>query len=214
MAIVVTLLVLLVDASIKSRSPGPVKTLSSQAWVDQVLPILGETISQGVEINQLRTAPVATSAKTILPELQGLVANASQTVTSAQALKPPATIEGPSGLLIICLETRLEGAQTLSAAMSTALTTTVGNAAAVTQIQKATTEFQVADQAYALFLQHMPAVGVQLPTSVWLSESVGVLHPDADHLPRIAPQRPLTAPRAPVAGCGHHHATSSRVGGR
>jgi len=97
-----------------------------------------------------------------------VVANATQTVASAQALKPPATIEGPSGLLIICLETRLEGAQTLSAAMSAALTTTGGNNA-LTQIQKATTEFQVADQAYSLFLQHMPPVGVQLPTSVWLS---------------------------------------------
>jgi len=167
-AIGVTLLVLLVDASIKSRSPGPVKTLSSQAWVDQAQPILGETISQGDEINQLLTEPVATSARTILPELQGVVANATQTVASAQALKPPATIEGPSGLLIICLETRLEGAQTLSAAMSAALTTTGGNNA-LTQIQKATTEFQVADQAYSLFLQHMPPVGVQLPTSVWLS---------------------------------------------
>jgi hypothetical protein len=50
--------------------------------------------------------------------------------------------------------------------MNTALTTT-GDAFG--QFQTATGDFQAADTLYALFLQHLPPVGVQLPDSVWLS---------------------------------------------
>jgi len=166
-AIVVTLVVLLIDASIKSRSDTPVRTLSSQAWVDQVLPILGETISQGDEINQLRNESVVTSASTILPELEGVAVNATQALSAAQALATPVAIAVPRGYLIICLQTRVQAAQALSAAMQTALTGNAGDA--VSQIQKATALFQVADQAYSLFIQGMPPLGVSLPASVWLS---------------------------------------------
>jgi hypothetical protein len=166
--IVVTLLVLVVDASIKSRSPNQVKTLSTQAWVDQVLPILGETISQGDEVNQIRTEPVTSSALTVLPALQGVANNAAQALTAARALKPPVSVAGPNGLLLTCLQTRVLGAETVSEAMTAALTGSGGNP--IAQLQTASQQFQVADEAYALFLQDMPPVGVHLPTSVWLSD--------------------------------------------
>ena len=50
---VLTMLVLLVDASMHARSSGPETTMNSQAWVDTVLPYIAESTVQGREIAQI-----------------------------------------------------------------------------------------------------------------------------------------------------------------
>ncbi|MGH9105263.1 MAG: hypothetical protein ACRDZX_05385, partial [Acidimicrobiales bacterium] len=50
--LVLTILVLLVDASMHARSPKPQATLNGQAWVDKVLPDIAASTAQGREVAQ------------------------------------------------------------------------------------------------------------------------------------------------------------------
>ncbi len=48
--IALTLLVLLVDASLHSRSSGPGQQLAAGAWVDRALPIIATSNAEGKEL--------------------------------------------------------------------------------------------------------------------------------------------------------------------
>lgn len=167
--IVLTLLVLLVDASIKSRSPGPVRTLAGQTWLDRALPIIAQSTEQGVEINQVRESGLSMTAAAITAELGQATSGARSTLSAAEALQPPANVATANGALVVCLQTRAQAAANLVAAMTQTLAGPSGSNATVSvpAIQTAGQEFQVADQAYQLFVQDMPPLGVKLPASAW-----------------------------------------------
>ncbi len=167
--VVLTLVVLLIDASIKSRSPGPVRVLAAQDWIDHALPLVAQSTAQGAEINSVRASGLAMTATAITAELDQAAAGASSTLRAAKALHPPATIATADGALVVCLQTRAEAAATVAAAMTQTLSGPTGVAAAApaATIQTAGQQFQVADQAYRLFVQDMPSLGVKLPVSEW-----------------------------------------------
>jgi hypothetical protein len=177
--IVLTLLVLFVDASLKSRSPGPVTTLAGQTWVDRVLPIIGQSTAQGDVINRVRASGLTMPAATITAELDQVSSGAAAAFRAARALHPPATTATASGALIVCLQTRAQAANTLDAAMKQALSApaTGQAAAAAPAIQTAGQQFQVADQAYRLFLQDVPRLGVRLPSSAWYTDPAEFAEP-------------------------------------
>lgn len=167
--IVATLLVLIVDASIKSRSPGPVRTLAGQTWVDRALPIIAQSTEQGVEIDQVRTSGISMTAAAITSELGQATSGARSSLDAARALQPPANVATASGALVVCLQTRAQAAASLDAAMTQALSGPSGSnaTASAPAIQTAGQEFQVADQAYQLFVEDIPPLGVKLPASTW-----------------------------------------------
>jgi hypothetical protein len=166
--LIATLLVLLVDASLKSRSPAVAQTMDAQAWVDRVLPVIAQSNQEGIEINQIRTGGLSMTGPTIESELSQITAGARNALATVQALKPPPDLQASNGLLVACLQTRAAGAQAFRQAMDQVLSgPPTAVPAEAPALLRSVQRFQVADQAYQLFAQDIPHIGVQMPASVW-----------------------------------------------
>src|SRR6516165_1764243 len=119
--VVVTLLVLLIDAALQSRSPGPGQQLKAGAWVDRVLPIVTTSTAEGQQIagiwnNGLQTAPSSLSA-----QLDQIAAGSAHAYQQMVALHPPSNVAGAAGLLEASLLTRSQAASALRAALQPVL---------------------------------------------------------------------------------------------
>lgn len=170
--IVITLLVLLVDASLKSRSPAPAQTLAAQAWVDRVLPVISQSTEQGLEINHIRTSGLTMKAAAINSQLSKITSAARSDLATVESLRPAPNVEAANGLLIACLQTRAAAASTFAQAITRTLAgPATASAAQVPTLLGAVEQFQVADQAYQLFAKDVPPLGVKMPASAWSSNA-------------------------------------------
>jgi hypothetical protein len=178
--VVITLLVLLIDAALQSRSPGPGQELKAGAWIDRVLPIVTTSTAEGQQIagiwrNGLQTPPSSLSAQ--LDQIAAGSAHAYQQVIS---LHPPSNVAGAAGLLEASLLTRSQAANTLRTALQPVLqggagapattATTSGPDPVLTAIQTAGDDMQIGDRAYQLFVHSLPKLGVTMPASVWAAD--------------------------------------------
>jgi hypothetical protein len=167
-ALVITLVVLLIDASIKSRSPAPTRQLSDQAWVDQALPLIRASTEQGQQISTVRTTGLSMSAEAIATQVNQTAAASAATYQQARKLVAPSDLESASGLLDACLLVREKSAAAVARALVSTLSgPATPSAAASTALADAAQKFQVGDQVYQLFTQSLPGVGVTMPSSEW-----------------------------------------------
>ncbi len=171
--IIITLVVVVIDASLKSRSPTLAPRLAVAAWVDRVLPIIQASSTQGNQIRQIRTAGVGSlTAASLTKEMDQTALDAKRSYEDLAALRPPGALLGATGLLEACLVVRSRAA----AEMAGALKKGVGNGSPtiddpqVRALAVAGQEFQVSDRAYQLFAERLPAAGVKAPVSTWLSD--------------------------------------------
>ncbi|MDQ6837168.1 MAG: hypothetical protein M3137_02180 [Actinomycetota bacterium] len=171
--IIITLVVVVIDASLKSRSPTVAPRLAATAWVDRVLPIIEASTTQGQEIQQVRnTGVTSVSASSITSQVNQAATAARRSYQQLSALRAPDQLVGAAGLLEACLLVRSQAA----AAMAGALTKELANGAPSgvdPQLGALTTagqDFQVADRAYSLFAQRLPTVGVKAPASSWVND--------------------------------------------
>lgn len=174
----ITLLVLLVDASLKSRSPAPARTLAAQTWVDRVLPIIAQSTQQGIEINQVRTSGLSMTAAEINSELGQVASSARSSLAALRSLSPPSTVEAANGLLTACLQTRAAAAVAFASAMQQVLSgAPVVGTAPTRAVLAAVQQFQVSDQAYQLFVQDFPPLGLKMPASSWYTQPAAFSQP-------------------------------------
>jgi hypothetical protein len=176
--IVATLLVLLIDASLHSRSSGPGQQLAAGAWVDRVLPIIATSNAEGQQLAGMWTQGLQSSSTGLTSELQQLAAGADSTYHEAIALRPPDTVAGAAGLLEASLLARAEATSALRTALGPTLTGTAPPAnslqpadPSITRIQNVGADLKVGDQAYQLFLRSLPPLGVKIPASTWVADS-------------------------------------------
>jgi hypothetical protein len=170
LAIAVTLLVVLVDASVKSRSAGPVQTLDADTWIDRALPIIAASSAQGQTIANLQANAIHMPAQAIAAQLSQTTAAAKQSYQQALALRAPSNVAGPAGLLTTCLLVRSQAVDSFAKAMNAALVDPPPTSSSDPNIQamiSAGQDFQIADRSYQLFLADMPKLGVTLPASQW-----------------------------------------------
>ena len=163
-----TLIALLVDASVHARSPKVQATLSSFQWVDKVLPQITTSTAQGNEIALLSTAALPAGAEAASKELDTVAANASSTYRSVANADPPVSVSSADGLLQACLEARKRGAAAMASAVQQLLGGEGANAA-VAQMTAAVADFSVGDSAYQMFEAEMPKLGATVPSSRWVS---------------------------------------------
>lgn len=123
----ITLLVLLIDASLHSRSPAPEQELATGTWVDRVLPLISSSTVQGRTIAGIWANGLRTPGPTIARELDSVASGAYADYQAAIKLRPPLALTGQAGLLDACLLARSEAANQLKAA----LTSVLGSAAEV-----------------------------------------------------------------------------------
>src|SRR5690348_13204969 len=101
--VVITLLVLLIDASLHSRSPGPEQQLAAGDWVDRVLPVVSESNTQGLRVQQLWSGALKAKAASVTSEIDQIAAGAGAAYKTVVALRPPPQLAGAAGLLEACL---------------------------------------------------------------------------------------------------------------
>jgi hypothetical protein len=171
--IIITLVVVIIDASLKSRSPSVAPRMAASAWVDRVLPIIQASTAQGQEIARIRSSGVSSSsASSITAQIAQTATAAKNSYRQLSALRPPDQLVGATGLLEASLLVRSQAA----AAMAQALNRELGNGAPSgtdPQVGALTTvgqDFQISDRAYSLFAQRLPAIGVRAPASSWVSD--------------------------------------------
>ncbi len=180
--VVITLLVLLIDASLHSRSVTEGEGLAAGTWIDRVLPIVATSTEEGQQLEQFWANGLHLSGSIIASELHQLTFGSATAYQDLVKLRPPINLAGASGLLEACLLARSEAMAALQGALSKAIgvaggsTSTIATQAAggsaIQAIQAAGDDLQVGDQAYALFSRSMPvATGMRMPPSVWVSNS-------------------------------------------
>jgi hypothetical protein len=178
--VVLTLVVLLIDAALQSRSPGPGQQLAAGAWIDRVLPIVTTSTAEGQQITRIWSNGLQTPPSALSAQLDQLAAGSARAYQQVVALHPPSSVAGAAGLLEASLLTRSQAATSLRAALQpvlqggagppTTTASTSGPDPVLSAIQTAGNDMQIGDQAYQLFLHSLPKLGVTLPTSVWAAD--------------------------------------------
>ncbi len=191
----ITLFVLLIDASLNSRSPSTSQSVSAGSWVDRVLPVIATSNAEGRELAGVWSPTPAQPAAQRLSSMSDIAAGSAKLYSTVVALQPPAELGGAAGLLDAALLARSRAAAGLEQALSTALgpggtsppdasaagaataaqsttSTTSPTAEAVSavipDVTAAGAQIQVGDQAYQLFLSTVPkSLGVTFPASAW-----------------------------------------------
>jgi hypothetical protein len=176
--VVISLFILLIDASLQSRSPGPEQQLAAGAWIDRVLPIVTTSTEEGQQLAGIWAKGLQTPATALSSQLDEIATGAAQAYKQVVDLRPPATVAGSAGLLEACLLTRSEAASMLRGALGPVLLSgagppggTNGPDPVLTAIQTAGDDLQIGDQAYQLFIHSLPKLGVTMPPSLWVSNS-------------------------------------------
>lgn len=181
---VITLLILLIDASLKSRSPSLQQSLSQGAWVDRVMPVITASNEESRTLSSVWTDGLHMPPSSVASTIDAIATGASKNYSTVVALRPPADLGGPAGLLEAALLARSKAAAHLQKAFETTLGTAAvapgtratatsppavaDPATVVPDVSSAGAEIQVGDQAYQLFLSSVPAwLGVKFPSSVW-----------------------------------------------
>jgi hypothetical protein len=171
--LVLTLLVLLVDASIKSRSQAPVRQLSGQAWVNRVVPIITDSNVSGHDFQALRTNSASLSAATLRSDLAAMTNGTKGTYDAYAKLVAPTDLSTSAGLLGTCLLLRSQATATVVSAIRTQLAAPAGLPASTEsqRIASAVHQLEVADSAYGLFAGRIPAsISGRMPASTWVTD--------------------------------------------
>jgi hypothetical protein len=184
--VAITLLVLLIDASLHSRSPAPEQQLATGTWIDRILPLIASSTVQGQTVARIWATGLKMPAPAVAQQINSVATGAYANYQSAIKLRPPLDLTGQAGLLDACLLARSQAAAQLKTALtsvlgaaaelgvstastlpspsrsgSTTTPSTVSPPAApppaeIQAVQKAGTDIQVGDQAYQLFTGSLP----------------------------------------------------------
>ena len=168
--VTITVLVLLIDASLHSRSTGPGQQLAAGAWVDRALPVISESNLEGVQMEQLWSNALSMKATIVTSEVDSIASRAAAGYRTVVALRPPSQLAGAAGLLEACLLARSQAASALQGAFHQTLGVGSTPSDQVLAVQTAGTDLEVSDQAYRLFASSLPNLGVSMPPSVWLTD--------------------------------------------
>ena len=171
--LVLTLVVLLVDAAMHARSKQPESRLDSEAWVDKALPDIAQSSAQGLEIAEISSSPLDSASPAVAAELSQIALAATSTYKAVLADTAPPGVASSAGLLQACLAARKSGAAEMASAVQTLLE---GGAASsvVAQMMSAVSDFRVGDE-------RVPAVCQGLAEPGHNDAGVGVGH----HLRRL-----------------------------
>lgn len=108
----------IIDASLKSKSPSDAPRLSAATWVDRVLPIIQASSTEGRQIAQVRSSGSTMSPSAIRSELNAAAGAAQRTYQQVTVLHPPTALTAAAGLLDACLVLRSQAASEMAKAVS------------------------------------------------------------------------------------------------
>ncbi len=165
-----TLLVIAINAAMSTRSPAPARQQAQQSYLDQALPAIQQSSQEGLDLNAVRTQALGLSPATIVNHINGVAAQAQQTLTAIQKLNPPSQMRTVHALLVAALDIRYTGTKALSQAVGVALNGPTQDAG-IQALTSVGLDFQAADRAYSLFQQAMGTMNPPLPDSRWVTNA-------------------------------------------
>lgn len=169
-ALLVTVLVLVVNAALSARSPGPVRQQAEQSYLDQVLPGVQQSTQQGLDVSNLLGQALTLSPTTLANHLNEDFSQAQQTLAAVEKVNPPNAMKTPQSLLVSALDLRASGTKALGQAITTALSNQP-QVSAINALASAGLDLEASDRTYALFQQAVPASGGIVPKSVWVADT-------------------------------------------
>lgn len=174
---VVTVLVLFVDASVRSRSPAPAQALASQVWMDRAVPLIQASDVEGKDLAGFRSATSTVAAGVVGADLTSMLTQTASTETALSRLVAPPSLQAAAGLLSACLMVRAQATAAIVSAVRSELSGSGGSGSAGTSSAVAATvaaavrRLQVADSAYSLFAHALPAsLRAAAPPSQWIPD--------------------------------------------
>lgn len=169
-ALLATVLVLVINAAMSARSPGPVRQQAEQSYLDQALPAIQQSTQQGLDVDTVRSQALSLSPATILSHIGEVISESKVTLTAVEKLNPPAAMKNAHSLLVTALDMRYAGTEALRQALATALSAQPVDAG-VQALATVGSDYQASDWAYTLFQQAMPTVvAPPLPASQWVTD--------------------------------------------
>lgn len=173
LAVVLTVLVLAVNAAVSSRSKGPTRRLERLAYLDGARPQVQASNDQAAELFDLREKATQLGRAGITRRLDRLKRETRAVAAAVAALEPPASMAGTDTLLSASMVARARAVAVIDAALREALGK-ASPATAVDSLAQAGTDLITADRTYELFLRSLPSgegKEAALPPSRWVSDT-------------------------------------------
>lgn len=174
--LVLTMLVLLVDASLHARSNNQQVALSADIWLDRALPQIAASTEQGVELSDIMTGKLPQGARAAVAQLAEVARAAGSTYKAVAKQDAPSSLATSSGLLLACLYARQQGAELMAGAARSLVDRGKKEVrGAEGEMATAIADFQLGDSSYALFASRVPGPS-RMPPSRWVPTG-GALSP-------------------------------------
>lgn len=172
LALILTLIVLAVNAAVNGRDPEPSRRLERLAYLDVVRPLVQDSTDQGTELAGLRDKAAELGRAGITRRLDRLKRETAAVVESLQAASPPDSMAGTNSLLMAAMVARSRSVTLIDRALMSVLGTDLSDAS-VNDLVQAGADLETADRTYALFLRSLPSgegKEAALPSSVWIAD--------------------------------------------
>ena len=170
LALLATVLVLIVNAALSARSPGPVRQQANQSYLDQILPAVQQSNQQGLDLANVLAQALTLSPSTLTNHLGEDLSQAQRTLAAVEKLTPPAPMRTVQALLVSALDLRASGTKAMGQAIATALSNQPPTAA-INALSSAALDLEASDRTYSLVQQSVPAPGGLIPASVWVTNT-------------------------------------------
>jgi len=173
LAVLVTVVVLAVNAAMSARSPGPSRTLAQLAYLDRVRPQVQRSIEEAGEVGDVRARAAALGRDGITRRMERVAQEAGQVLGAVVDVSPPPSLRVAHSLLVSSAALRARSAAAMRDAMTTALATGPMDAV-VKALTGVGADLTTADRAYQAFLDSLPpAVRAKstMPVSRWVPDA-------------------------------------------
>lgn len=166
LAIILSALVLVVNAAVSARSDGPSIHQSELAYLDGVRPLVERSSQEGADLVDVRENAVGLGRDAVARRLERVARDAGDVLGEGRRLVAPASLREAHDLLIAALAIRAQATSSMHQALVGALGSQAPElvVGAVVDVGR---DMAAADRAYQLFTVSLPKSEVVLPPSQW-----------------------------------------------
>src|SRR5687767_2335352 len=123
LGVVLTIVVLLVEAAVSSRSDTPARQQAALAYIDRVRPLVERSTQQGADLHDVRVNAISLGRDGISRRLERVNREADSVLREGRRLDPPRGLGDANDLLIATFAIRAKAAATTRQALIDALGT-------------------------------------------------------------------------------------------
>jgi len=172
-AVLLSVLVLAVNAVVSSGSDGKAARLTRLTYLDDVRAPIEASSAQGGEVEQLRADPARLGREGIGRRMDRVVEQAEAAVAAVQAAEAPPDMEVSRTILVATMAVRARASVGIRHALGQVLTGGADDAA-VAELVRRGEELVAADRTYRVFVDSLPrgdTAAPVLPASQWISDA-------------------------------------------